>query len=289
MTVPSLDQLATDASAISQASPKIRTYATDTVAYLRALEARVAALESQPAPAPSPTPAPTPSPYLFEDTFVGPAGSPPDPTKWVNVDGTTFGGVVAPAKAENAFLDGNGNLVLRITREAWLGKQYAGAMIGTYKYGSGWPPATLLKSFPAPFRYEVRFLLPNAPGMWSGAGWLQNVDRTNTQAIHELDCGECRSATRYGTSQHLWIGSTDTLNETSSIAGPDGHAAFQTMAVEVRGTGNTYFLNGLQVTPHSGATGRFGVQLHNVLGGTTLPTDSGPWDMLIDYVRVSAL
>src|SRR5579863_1154118 len=69
-------------------------------------------------------------PYIFQDEFDGPAGSPPDPSKWTI---QTWQDDVFPPVAgiyrddrRNVFQDGNSNLVLRATQE---GDTYYGAKL----------------------------------------------------------------------------------------------------------------------------------------------------------------
>jgi len=266
-----LDQLAADAQAISTKSPAIRQYALDLVEYLRE--------QAQPIPAPTPT-------HLFQDEFMG------DLAQWINLDGISWGGV-SPSKASNAYID-NGNLVLRATRNA--DGSYSGAIVGTFQWGTGWPPKTL-HSWPVPFRYETRILYNSTPGTWQTGGWLSNVD-VQGSAGTEIDCGELRGTypTVLGLNQHLWSGSTDTRPEGAHATITAGQ--WHTVAVEARTTGTTYFVDGVQVAAHSGVSGSFGVLLHNAIAPTSswgsggqnpAATDPGPWYTRIDYVRVTAL
>lgn len=248
---------------------------------------------------PTPTPSPTPT-YLFHDEFDGAAGTPPDTAKWVNLDGITYGGVSA-AKASNAFHDGNGNMILRVTREPWQGRSFAGALIGTYQYQTGWPPKPVLASWPVPFRYEVRFRLPVVAGAWFGPGWNQNVDRAIGYV--ELDVGESRGTfpTLYGCNMHTWNKDAtgkwvDTPSWGQNATGEPG--AWHALVCDARADGTTFALDGVPVGTGFGVSGRFGVLLHNVIadvaswgsgGMQPAATDPGPWDMAVDYVRVSAL
>jgi Glycosyl hydrolases family 16 len=73
----------------------------------------------QPPAAPPPTgAAPV---YIFQDEFDGPAGSAPDPGKWIvwNWDADVFPPLVGHYRNDrrNVFVDGNSNLVIRATRE----------------------------------------------------------------------------------------------------------------------------------------------------------------------------
>jgi hypothetical protein len=269
------------------APPQLATYTG------KGLVGMLAALADT-APA-APAPAPSTTSYLFADDFDGPAGTPPDATRWINLDGITYDKTSA-AKAKNAFLDGQGNLVLRVTREPWYGRQFAGAIIGSYQYQTGWPPKPILASWPVPFRWESRVLLPTVAGAWSTGGWLQNVDRS--AGIAELDCGETRGTypTIFCANQHLGSGGTDAKAENAHATMTAG--AWHVCAVEATEAETRYYLDGNLVATHSGVSGRFGVLLHNVIADLTSwgsggknpdPADAGPWDVKVDYVRVTAL
>jgi hypothetical protein len=101
------------------------------------------------APAPPPT-APPPSAqtpgFHFHDEFDGPAGSAPDPSKWIVAKAReTIKNPVFWDKPENmgqyrddrqhVFLDGNSNLVIRATRDN--GKYTSGKPHGTWWGGIG--------------------------------------------------------------------------------------------------------------------------------------------------------
>lgn len=236
--------------------------------------------------------------YLFHDEFDGAALAPPDPAKWVNLDGVTFGGVT-PAKKTNAFLDGNGNLVLLVTHEPWYGRQYAGALIGSYQYQTGWPPKPILASWPVPFRYEVRFQLPAVKGAWFGPGWNQNVDRS--MGYVEIDVAETRGTypATYGFNMHTWnkdatgkwVDSPQWGQNATSYAG-----TWHIARCDARADATTFYLDNVKVGAGFGVSGRFGVLLHNVIAdagswgsGGAQPDGTGPWAMLVDYVRVTAL
>jgi hypothetical protein len=247
----------------------------------------------------SPTTTTTPPGYLLDDEFNGSAGSPPDPASWVNVEGTDLG-VGSFSKAANATQDGAGSLDLKIDREAYHGRAFAGSSIGTYQYQTGWPPNPVKVSFPVPFKYEVRFKLPNVAGAWISPGWLQNVDRPTSQNIYELDAGETRTTfpTFFGANQHTWLNGSDQQAANGGGSGTDGRTNWHVMTLEATSTACRYYLDGTLVATYYGVSGRFGVQLQSEIadagswgagGAQPDPSDPGPWDLLIDYVRVSAL
>jgi hypothetical protein len=134
-------------------------------------------------------------PLLFADDFNGQAGSPPDPARWIQRGDGLCDDFTARAcpKDANAFLDGKGQLVLRVRREpgGFKGSPFSGAFIGTFAYGTGWPPAAVPGSWPVPYRAEIRARMPDADGIWT-AIWAMNVDRTTSENIWELDIAEQR-------------------------------------------------------------------------------------------------
>ena len=85
-------------------------------------------------------------PFLFHDEFDGPAGSAPDPSKWIiSTARETIKNPVFWDRPENmgqyrndrrnVFLDGNSNLVIRATKEK--GKYFGGKLTGTWRGGIG--------------------------------------------------------------------------------------------------------------------------------------------------------
>ncbi len=87
------------------------------------------------APRPAQPPAREPGAYIFADEFDGPAGSPPDPSKWVVQ--TWQDDVYPPVEGiyrddrRNVFLDGNSNLVLAATHD--FGTYYSGKLRGIWR------------------------------------------------------------------------------------------------------------------------------------------------------------
>lgn len=119
------------------------------------------AVPSQPAPA-APPDAATPT-YIFQDEFDGPAGSGPDPSKWLVVDWDTP--VTPPIEghytSRNVFVDGNSNLVIRATREG--DEFFSGKIQSLARIGIG-------------HTFEARILFNClTPGCWP-AFWLLNED-----------------------------------------------------------------------------------------------------------------
>jgi hypothetical protein len=229
-------------------------------------------------------------------------GDPADSTKWYMHDEKCDSpNSYACPKNSNVFQDGLGNLVIRTKRETtnWLaGGQYSGGWLSTFRYGYGWPPP-IKASWPTPYHIEMRAMYPNTPGAWGG-GWNMSVDRTTSQQIHEVDWAEERTtqATRYDCHQHTWLSGSDTnpwncAGVTISDMGKNWH----TYSADVYDDHVVYKVDGIVSGTAGGAPGRHGLVLQMGIappgswgsgGGQPASTDPGPWDMTVDYVRVTA-
>lgn len=102
--------------------------------------------------------------YLFQDEFDGPAGSGPDPSKWLvqNWDDAVNPPLAGHYRDDrrNVFIDGNSNLVLCATKE---GDQYfSGKVLSQFR---GQINTT----------WEARLRFDMFPGLWP-AYWLVNQD-----------------------------------------------------------------------------------------------------------------
>jgi hypothetical protein len=181
-----------------------------------------------------------------------------------------------------------------------VGGPYSGAWIETYEYGSGWPPTRVLASWPTPFRYEYRALFPKTAGAWASAGSVQNTDRATWQNIYELDVAEERTTfpTEIGFHQHTWASGRDIAVADGWAVASDIRFNWHTVSVAGYNDRTEYRVDGdLRATLY-GVAGRFGAILHNGIappgswgsgGAHPDPSDPGPWDLLVDYVRVTAL
>lgn len=232
-----------------------------------------------------------PASYLFSDDFTGQTL---DPTKW---DVITAGGPDGgPVRAGNVFQDGQGNLVVRASRS---GSAFVGGFVGTFAYGSGWPPLNVKGSWPVPFRLDVRARMPNTPGAHAGI-WLMNTDRTQAQTIYELDVAEERMSqpTVAGSHQHAWLNGKDTDAQDATLTVSNMASNWHVYSSEVHADHVTDYVDGQAVGTFYGVTGHFGLLLSceidpagswGAAGGQPAASDPGPWDMLVDYVHVSAL
>jgi hypothetical protein len=240
------------------------------------------------------TTSPPGSSLLFDDEFNGAAGARPDPSKWY-----VFGDVCPRStnwaysciKQSNAFQDGNGHLVLRVTGGT-LGRPYDGAEISPSPL-NGYPSTNVKYEFPAGSRLEVRAKFAPGAGLWETI-WSV-APNSVTQDILELDAQEWRGAyptldnchthysveygSRISTGEDLSAGwHTYWMNYYSDdvVFGVDNLTCGQT-SLSVAPPETPILWN--MVAPPSTGAGA---------GGPPPPSDV-PADMLVDYVRVSAL
>lgn len=243
------------------------------------------------------------SSYLFDDEFNGSTGAQPDASKWIlhdeKCDPPT---AYSCPKHSNVFQDGSGHLVLRTQRESsnyLSGGPYSGAWVSTFNYGYGWPPTSVKASFPVPFHIEMSALMPETPGGWP-AFWPMNVDKTSAQGINELDVAEERmtNPTVAGCHQHYWVNGTDQKSWDGSLTVADMGQNSHVYSADVYSDHVDYQVDGQKCGTASGAGGKFGIVLDNAIGspgswgsggGQPASSDPGPWDFLVDYIRVSAL
>jgi Glycosyl hydrolases family 16 len=120
----------------------------------------------QPVDPAAPPPEADPANIIFADDFDGPAGAAPDLSKWTVVN---WNEPVTPPilgryrdDRRNVSLDGNGNLVLRATKEG--DTYFTGRVESKMKIGIN-------------HTWEARLKLPFAPGLWP-AYWLVNIEDT---------------------------------------------------------------------------------------------------------------
>jgi hypothetical protein len=238
---------------------------------------------------------------VFADEFGAAAGTPADPAKWL-LRGEVcddFTSHSCPRNA-NVFHDGAGNLVLRARREpaGWLGGgPYSGAFLGTFAYGSGWPPRKVTASWSVPYRIEMRALMPAGAGLWAAA-WDMSVDRTQRQGPWELDWAEARlgDPTRAGCYQHRWVNGVDVAPWAGGLTVTDMTRNWHVYSADVSADRVEYRVDGVLCGVAPGVRGRFGLLLDLVVGapgswgsggGQPSPDDPGPWDLKIDHVRVT--
>lgn len=132
---------------------------------------------------------------VWEDEFVGAAGSLPNAANWGYDIGTDWGNAQLEYdtdRPENVSLDGTGNLVITARRESYMSREYTSARITTagkreFTYG----------------RFEARIKAPIGQGIWP-AFWLlgANITTVSWPQSGELDIFEYRGqepAVNHGT------------------------------------------------------------------------------------------
>lgn len=122
---------------------------------------------------------------VWEDEFVGAAGTAPNPANWKYDIGTDWGNAQLEFdtdRPENVSLDGNGHLVITAIKESYNGREYTSARITTagkqeFTYG----------------RFEARVKLPVGQGIWP-AFWLlgANITEVSWPRSGEIDIMEYR-------------------------------------------------------------------------------------------------
>jgi beta-glucanase (GH16 family) len=138
--------------------------------------------------------------YTFEDDFAGPVGSAPDPAKWTYDLGGGWGNnelEVYTGSTENAYVDGNSNLVIRAVKTVTHGgMSYTSARLktqGKFSQLGG--------------HFKARIKLNSQPGLWP-AFWILGQDITT---IGWPQCGEIDIVEDFGKSAVQ-----------SSVHAPDG-------------------------------------------------------------------
>jgi beta-glucanase (GH16 family) len=233
--------------------------------------------------------------YAFSDDFTGPAGSAPDPARWgYDLGGGGWGNdelEVYTDSRENSFLDGQGHLVIRATKEVtWTG----GERRTTY-YSARLKTQNKFSQYQGTF--EARIKLSPRAGLWP-AWWMLG---DNITKVYWPACGEVDMLENYGGSV------VQTSVHTPNMADSGVLTSYTTVPVDddwhvwrvVWTDGGFRFYRDrseyLTVTPRSQQDWCFssGVPMFMLLnlavGGTagTPPRDVRfPVDLLVDYVRV---
>jgi beta-glucanase (GH16 family) len=240
----------------------------------------------------------------WSDEFDGPAGSAPDQTKWnYNTGGGGWGNNELETytnRTQNAFLDGDGHLVIKAIKETFTGadgirREYTSARLLTkgkfsQRYG----------------RFEARIKLPFGQGIWP-AFWMlgANIDQVGWPMCGEMDIMEnigrepfINHGTLHGPgySGGSGLGGIYTLP-----AGQKFSDDFHIFIIEWEATAVRFYVDGnlYQTKTTADAAGKQWVFDHpffillNVAVGGNFPgnpndTTTFPQTMTVDYVRVYA-
>ncbi|MEM1414447.1 MAG: glycoside hydrolase family 16 protein [Myxococcota bacterium] len=237
----------------------------------------------------------------FEDQFDGPAGNPPDLTKWTFDTGTGVNGwgnqelQFYTGRPENVALDGDGHLVITAIEESFSGAEYTSARIKTLgeavdfsqRYG----------------RFEARMQLPGpGAGLWP-AFWMLGAGFEDDEPwpfVGEIDIMENigRADTVYGTIHGPEYSGADSIGRRLVSEGTDYTTGFHVFSVDWDPTSIIWRIDGEQFfRVNTGGTPGpwvfdtpFYMILNLAVGGNFPgnPTDATPFpaQLIVDYVRV---
>jgi beta-glucanase (GH16 family) len=240
----------------------------------------------------------------WADEFDGAAGSAPDQSKWnYDIGGNGWGNnelETYTRRTENAFLDGDGHLVIKLIKETLKGpdgikRNYTSARLltkgkFTQRYG----------------RFEARLKVPFGQGIWP-AFWMlgANVDTTGWPTCGEIDIMENvgrEPAINHGSLHGPGYSGGSPLSGIYTL--PDGQKFaddFHSFAIEWEPTTVRFYVDGnlYQTKTAADAAGKLWVFDHpffiilNVAVGGSFPgspdaTTTFPQTMTVDYVRVYA-
>ncbi|MFL6278085.1 MAG: family 16 glycosylhydrolase [Blastocatellia bacterium] len=238
----------------------------------------------------------------WADEFDGAAGSTPDQSKWnYDVGGNGWGNnelETYTRRTDNAFLDGNGHLIIKVIKETLTGpdgirRDYTSARLltkgkFTQRYG----------------RLEARIQLPFGQGIWP-AFWMlgDNIDSVGWPTSGEIDIMESvgrEPAINHGTLHGPGYSGGAGLSGLYTLpAGQKFADDFHTFAIEWEPTAIRFYVDGnlYETKTTADAPGKPWVFDHpffmllNVAVGGSFPgnpdaTTTFPQTMIVDYVRV---
>jgi beta-glucanase (GH16 family) len=238
----------------------------------------------------------------WSDDFDGPAGSAPDPAKWVRETGGSGSGnnelQYYTDGASNAALDGQGHLVITARRENPAGYQ---CWYGDCRYTSA--RLNTAERFTQMYgRIEARIKIPRGQGIWP-AFWMlgDNIGSVGWPASGEIDIME-----NIGSEPNLIHGSLHGPGYSGGSSLSGGYDAgrpfaddFHTYAVDWAPDAVTFSVDGNQYQRRTPADTRGNAWVFNrpyflilnlaVGGNWPGAPDAGtvfPQQMVVDYVRV---
>jgi beta-glucanase (GH16 family) len=238
----------------------------------------------------------------WSDEFDGLAGSLPDQAKWnYDVGGNGWGNnelETYTRRSDNAFLDGDGHLVIKLIKETFTGsdgirREYTSARLltkgkFTQRYG----------------RFEARLKVPFGQGIWP-AFWMlgANIDQTGWPNCGEIDIMENvgrEPAINHGSLHGPGYSGGSPLTGTYTLPASQKFADdFHTFAIEWEPAAVRFFVddNLYQTKTTADTAGKQWVFDHpffvilNVAVGGNFPgnpdsTTTFPQTLTVDYVRV---
>jgi beta-glucanase (GH16 family) len=245
-------------------------------------------------------------PLVFSDEFNGPAGTPPDQSKWrYDIGGSGWGNSELEYytnRTDNVSQDGSGNLALTARRN---NPENYGCWYGTCQYTSGklTTGATFTQTYG---RFEARMKIPRGKGMWP-AFWMLGDD---IGSVGWPNSGEIDIMENVGSVPGQVLGSLHGpgYSGANPLSGnltlPNGQAfadAFHTFTVDWEPGAITWYIDGQQYsrkTPADAGANRwvfdhpFYVIMNLAVGGNWPGSPDGntafPQSLLIDWVHVYA-
>jgi beta-glucanase (GH16 family) len=240
---------------------------------------------------------------VWSDDFNGPAGGPPDPTRWQAVSGGNGWGnnelEYYTSRTANVSLDGAGHLAIIARRETYAGadgvtRNYTSARIQTKglfqtRYGT----------------IEARIRLPVGKGLWP-AFWMlgSNIDAVSWPACGEIDVMENIGSDPF-TAHGTIHGPDDSTGAAYGLGAPvSSHTSlaggFHVYGITWSAKAISFSLDGVTYetrTPSSLSGGQqwvfnqpFYLLLNLAVGGTMPGSPNGstqfPASLLVDWVRV---
>ena len=255
------------------------------------------------------TPAANPAGWQmsFDDEFDGPAGAPPDPSRWLpDFGGTGWGNKELQfyTRSGNVFLDGQGHLVIEARRASedlncWYGRcEYSSGKVTTHATFQSADRASGVAFSQAYGRFEARIKAPGEHGLLP-AFWLlgDNIDYVGHPKEGEIDVVETVGDQVNVVQQHAHGPGFD-FGHAFRLPGGQTITDWHTYAIEWSPDRITWTVDGLTTgTLLREAAGGgwvfdhpFFILLDLAVGGNWpgSPDDQThfPAQMLVDYVRV---
>lgn len=232
---------------------------------------------------------------VWEDEFLGAAGSLPSSTNWGAEVGTDWGNAQLEYdtdRADNAQLDGAGHLRIIAKAESWLGRNYTSARLSTagkreFKYG----------------RFEARLKVPTGQGLWP-AFWLLGADigTVGWPQTGEIDIMEARGqapTVNHGSLHGPGYSGGGALTRAYTLSAGRFDTDFHTYRVDWSADQIRWYVDGqlyheVNKGEQPGAwvyDHTFYIILNVAVGGNFVGAPNGttifPQEMLVDWVRVS--
>ncbi len=233
---------------------------------------------------------------VWQDEFEGPAGQPPDPSRWRYDIGEDWGNAQLEydtSRPENVSLDGAGHLAITAREESYQGRDYTSARINT---------SALFEQ--ARGRFEARIRLPVGRGIWP-AFWLlgADFDTVGWPACGEIDVMEYRGqepSVVHGSLHGPGYFGGGAVSRRFDLPGEGFDVGFHVFAIEWEAERISWMVDGTRyqtVTPSDLPTGGrwvfdhpFFIILNVAVGGNFVGPPDGstvfPQTMLVDWVRV---